>query len=50
MDEAAIRAGLDSCLLEQSLADAPSEAWSDLKNPFPELQLAEEVEEAEEPA
>ena len=42
MDEQAIRAGLDACLLEQSLADADSNAWAALPNPFPELVIEDE--------
>lgn len=44
MDEAKLRARLDACLLEPALMDAPSEAWADLENPFPELQFAEDAE------
>ncbi|MEM7246663.1 MAG: zinc metallochaperone GTPase ZigA [Acidobacteriota bacterium] len=42
MDEAALRARLDASLLDESLAAADSEAWSEFPNPFPELQLVEE--------
>ncbi|MEM9456430.1 MAG: zinc metallochaperone GTPase ZigA [Myxococcota bacterium] len=42
MDEAAMRARLDACLLDQRLADADSNTWKELQNPFPELQMAEE--------
>ena len=42
MDEAAMRAGLDACLLDESLAAADSKAWAQRPNPFPELQLPEE--------
>ena len=38
VDEAAMRARLDACLLEQSLTDSPSEEWSRLPNPFPEYR------------
>ena len=42
MDEDAMRAELDSCLLEPGLAAEGVEAWDPLYNPFPELQIAEE--------
>ncbi len=42
MNQAALLARLDSCLLDEALADADSEAWAELPNPFPELQMAEE--------
>lgn len=35
MDEKALRAGLDACLLDERLAAADSEAWAELPNPFP---------------
>ena len=38
MGEAEMRARLDSCLLDESLADRPMEAWAQLPNPFPEYQ------------
>ena len=41
LDEAAIRARLDDCLLEEQLANANSEAWADLPNPLPALELYE---------
>ncbi len=44
MNEAAMRARLDACLLDEDLACADSEAWAELRNPFPELRLAEEPE------
>ncbi len=44
MDEAKMRADLDACLLEQSLADSNSNAWIEMNNPFPELQMAEDPE------
>ena len=37
MDEAAMRSRLDSCLLDERLAAADSQAWSALPNPFPDL-------------
>ena len=41
MDEATMRARLDACLLDKDLADADSNAWEELQNPFPELAMAE---------
>ena len=41
LDEAAIRAKLDACLLDRALADDDSEAWAALPNPFPPLELGE---------
>ena len=38
MNEAAMRARLNACLLDENLADADSAAWAELSNPFPELQ------------
>ncbi len=43
LDEPMIRAYLDNCLVSEEVADAGSEAWKDLHNPFPELVL-EDVE------
>ncbi len=43
MDEAAVRARLDACLLDEALATADSGAWEGRPNPFPELQMVEEV-------
>ena len=40
MDEAAMRAGLDSCLLDERIAAADSRTWTSLTNPFPKLQAA----------
>ena len=40
IDEAAVRARLDACLLDARLAADDSSSWSDLPNPFPELQVA----------
>lgn len=37
MDEAAMRSRLDACLLDEMLADRPSDEWSRLPNPFPEF-------------
>ena len=42
MPEAAMRARLDACLLDERLASAASEAWAALPNPFPEFRSAEE--------
>lgn len=44
LDEAAMRARLDACLLDDELADADSATWDRLENPFPPLQLAEQPE------
>ena len=38
MDEAAIRARLEACLLDESTAAQDSAAWSSRPNPFPVLQ------------
>ena len=38
MDEPALRARLDTCLLDARLAAAESGAWSELPNPFPEYR------------
>ena len=43
MDEAAIRSGLDACLLEKKLALSDSQAWAALPNPFPKAVLTDEV-------
>ena len=45
MDEAAMRAKLDACLLDEKTASADSEAWDSLPNPFPELNVGEEEED-----
>ena len=42
MDEAQMRARLDACLLDEVLANADSQAWAQLRNPFPELKFDEE--------
>ena len=39
MDELALRAGLDACLLDEKLAQADSTEWTGLPNPFPTLRL-----------
>lgn len=38
MDEAALRARLDDCLLDETVAKADSKSWVGMKNPFPPLQ------------
>ncbi|MEM6959112.1 MAG: zinc metallochaperone GTPase ZigA, partial [Myxococcota bacterium] len=38
MDEAAMRARLDACLLDPEIAAANSRTWASLRNPFPTLQ------------
>ncbi|MDA8018922.1 MAG: zinc metallochaperone GTPase ZigA [Thermoanaerobaculia bacterium] len=40
MDEAAVRARLDACLLDKDLAARNSRVWANLPNPFPELRMA----------
>ncbi len=35
-------ARLDACLLDECLASADSKAWVQLRNPFPDLRMAEE--------
>ena len=42
MPEAAMRARLDACLLDERLASAGSKAWTELRNPFPEFRPDEE--------
>ena len=42
MHEAAMRARLDACLLDERLAAADSKAWAEFRNPFPELLMDEE--------
>ena len=42
MHEAAMRARLDACLLDERLAAADSKAWAEFQNPFPELLMDEE--------
>ncbi|MEL7061549.1 MAG: GTP-binding protein, partial [Acidobacteriota bacterium] len=39
MDEEAVRARLDACLLDKEVASRDSRAWAELPNPFPELQM-----------
>lgn len=43
MDEAAMRAGLDACLLDKKLALSDSTAWAHLRNPFPPLQMGKKT-------
>lgn len=43
MDERALRARLDACLLDEELAARDHGAWSTLVNPFPVLELEEDV-------
>ena len=43
MDELALRAGLDACLLDEKLAQADSTEWTGLPNPFPTLRLPGEA-------
>ena len=43
MDEAAIRSGLDGCMLDKDRLDGDSTTWSQDPNPFPELQAEEEA-------
>ncbi len=42
MDEVAVRARLDACLLDPEIASSNSQEWTQFPNPFPELQMAEE--------
>jgi len=42
MDEAATRARLDACLLDEVLANGDEAAWSELPNPFPEVPVPAE--------
>ena len=42
MDEATMRARLDACLLDPELAQADSQAWLKLDNPFPDLEMMED--------
>ena len=41
MDESALRARLDACLLEKRLAAADSKVWATRRNPFPQLQMTQ---------
>ena len=38
MDEKKIRAGLDACLLEESVANSGIDSWPVFENPFPQLK------------
>lgn len=42
MDQAALSACLDACLLDKHLTAGNSRSWKELPNPFPELRLTEE--------
>ena len=41
MDETALRARMDACLLDDALASLDSQHWTELPNPFPELEMVE---------
>ncbi|MEM7585019.1 MAG: zinc metallochaperone GTPase ZigA [Acidobacteriota bacterium] len=43
MDEAAVRARLDACLIDEALVALDSKDWVELPNPFPGLEMAEET-------
>ncbi len=47
MDEPAMRAKLDACLLDEALASADSETWLDRPNPFPPFVMEEPSEEGQ---
>ena len=42
MDEKKIRAGLDACLLEESVANSGIDSWPVFENPFPTIEVMEE--------
>ena len=42
MDEKKIRAGLDACLLEESVANSGIDSWPVFENPFPTIEMMEE--------
>ena len=42
MDEEKIRAGLDACLLEESVANSGMNSWPEFENPFPTIEMMEE--------
>jgi G3E family GTPase len=42
MDEPKLRARLDACLLDEALLSGDSQAWAQLENPFPKLQMVEQ--------
>lgn len=46
MDEATTRARLDACLLSEALVLADDDTWAQLPNPFPELDLDEDLGES----
>lgn len=41
LDEPALRAKLEACLLDESIAAKNSETWKTLRNPFPALQIGQ---------
>ncbi len=41
MNEEAIRAGLDACLLDEKLASGDGSSWTELPNPFPDLAMGD---------
>ena len=43
MDEVAVRARLDACLLDDALAAADSRLWAGRPNPFPEIRMVGQV-------
>ena len=45
MDETALRARIDACLLDDALASLDSQDWAELPNPFPELEMVEGTRE-----
>jgi len=42
MEEENIRAALDACLLEESVANSGMDSWPEFENPFPTIELMEE--------
>ncbi len=42
MDEKKIRAGLDACLLEETVANSGIDSWPVFENPFPTIEMMEE--------
>lgn len=48
LDEDNIRSQLDACLLDEAIANAGSQAWQALENPFPDLPSPEEEQEEQE--
>ena len=41
MNESAMRARLDECLLDSEQASVSSENWAQLENPFPDFSIEE---------